>query len=344
MNYPISVAVLGSTGYVGLELVKILNNHPNVKINFLGCENSPELDITSFDVNINNDNLPKLKLNNEIEPANYDFVFLCLPHGASHKYVKKLYNKTKVIDLSADFRLDDASIYNNIYNNEHSCPELINEFIYGLTEINKSMLLNKNFISIPGCYPTSILLPLYPLLKNDLIKSENIIIDSKSGYSGAGKKFNIENIKSEADYNFYNYNTNNHRHICEIQQELDKYSSRSVKFSFNPHILPVFRGMMSTIYCDLKEGIQRNEIISTFEKFCSNSNFLFFYKENQIADFYTIQNTNNCIIKLFNHYDDSKIIIVSLIDNLIKGAAGQAVQCFNIIAGFDETKSLKNLK
>ncbi|MFL2520587.1 MAG: N-acetyl-gamma-glutamyl-phosphate reductase [Alphaproteobacteria bacterium] len=342
MNKLISVAVLGSTGYVGLELVKILIRHPNVKINFLGCENYPDLDISSFDTNIKKNVLPKLNLNNKIEPINHDVVFLCLPHGASHKYVKILHNKTKVIDLSADFRLDDVSIYNNTYNNVHSCPELLNEFVYGLTEINKSELLNKKSISVPGCYPTSILLPLYPLLKNNLIKNHNIIIDSKSGYSGAGKKFNLENIKSKSDYNFYNYNTNKHRHICEIQQELNKYSSESIKFSFNPHILPVFRGMMSTIYCDLNEGIKRDEIVSIFENFCSNSKFLHFFKEDQKADFFAVQNTNNCIIKLFDHYEYSKIIIVSLIDNLIKGAAGQAIQCFNIISGLDETKSLKD--
>ena len=173
-----------------------------------------------------------------------------------------------------------------------------------------------------------------------MIKSSNLIFDSKSGYSGAGKKFDKANIKSVIDYNFFNYNTNQHRHICEIRQELEKKHKKDVLFSFNPHILPNFRGMMSTIYCDLNGGVNQSDVIKCFEQLDSQNYFVEFKNDELRADFFLVQNTNKCVLKIFKHYEDSKIIIISLIDNLLKGAAGQAVQCFNLSKGFDESSGL----
>ena len=331
-----SVAVLGSTGYVGLELVKILHRHPNVKINFLGCENPKNLLVNFFEDIDAYQNLPNLKLNDNFDPLNLDILFLALPHGASHKFVKKFNNKIKIIDLSADFRLDSLDLYKLNYEEDHSCPEFLNAFVYGLPELNKEKIKNMPNISIPGCYPTSILIPLIPLLDKDLLNSENIIVDSKSGYRGAGKKFLLSNIKNSEDFNFYNYNTNEHRHICEIQQELDKHSLKKINFSFNPHILPIYRGMMSTIYCDLNDNITIEDIKNTFANFARNLPFVKFLDNDEKADFFSVQNTNNCLIKIYKHHNDKKIIIVSLIDNLVKGAAGQAVQCFNIMSNLNE--------
>ena len=173
-----------------------------------------------------------------------------------------------------------------------------------------------------------------------MIKDSNLIFDSKSGYSGAGKNFDKSNIENLNEYNFFNYNTNQHRHISEIRQELEKINKGEVLFSFNPHILPNFRGMMSTIYCDLNEGIKENDVIKCFEQLDSQNYFIDFYNDEQRADFFTVQNTNKCVLKIFKHYEDSKIIIISLIDNLLKGAAGQAVQCFNLTRGFEESSGL----
>ncbi len=341
MTKKVSVAILGSTGFVGIELIKILSKHQNINIDFFGTENNPNILINEIDPSINLPNNPKTDLNQNLDISSVDTVFLALPHGVSHKYVKLFYNKVQIIDLSADFRLDDIETYNMNYNEKHSASNLLNEFVYGLAEINKDLLTNKKNIAIPGCYPTSVLIPLIPLLQNNLISSKNIIIDSKSGYSGAGKKFDLKNLKSSADLNFYNYNTNSHRHICEIRQELIKYSKSSdVLFSFNPHILPNFRGMMSTIYCDLLPSTNKNDIIKCLHEIADNNKFIILEQSDQRADFFSIQNTNNCLIKIFDHYDSSKIIIVSLIDNLIKGAAGQAVQCFNISQGFEESTAL----
>jgi len=341
MSKKVSVAILGSTGFVGLELTKILSKHPNVNLVFLGTENNPKVSIKNFDASINDINLPLTDLNQNFNYSTADTVFLALPHGISSNFVKNYFNKIQIIDLSADFRLDNYNIYKKYYNNNHAIPNLLNKFLYGLPEINKIQLKDNQNIAVPGCYPTSILIPLIPLLKNKLINSTNIIIDSKSGYSGAGKNFDFKNIKNSNDYNFYNYNTNNHRHISEIKQELEKNSQSEVLFSFNPHILPNFRGMMSTIYCDLQISINNNDIINCLQNLKKDNYFVDFYMNDERADFFSVQNTNKCIIKLFDHYDSSKIIIVSLIDNLLKGAAGQAVQCFNLSLGIDEWESLK---
>ncbi|MDC0060236.1 N-acetyl-gamma-glutamyl-phosphate reductase [Pelagibacteraceae bacterium] len=340
MSKKISVAILGSTGYVGLELVKILSKHPNVDIVFIGTEKSPNISIQKLDSSISISNIPNTQLNRDFDCSIADTVFLALPHSVSNEYVKLFYNKIQIIDLSADFRLDDYKIYKKNYGTNHSCPNLLKNFIYGLPEFNRAELVNSKNIAVPGCYPTSILIPTLPLFSNNLIKGSNLIFDSKSGHSGAGKNFAKDNIKNSNDYNFFNYNTNQHRHICEIRQELEKKHKKEVLFSFNPHILPNFRGMMSTIYCDLNDGIKESDVIKCFEQLDSENYFINFKGDEQRADFFLVQNTNKCVLKIFKHYDDSKIIVVSLIDNLQKGAAGQAVQCFNLSKGFEESSGL----
>jgi len=341
MSRKVSVAILGSTGYVGLEIVKILEKHPCVEIVFLGTESKPDLPISNIDETIDSTNLPLTKLNKDFNFTNIETVFLALPHGVSNNFVKLYYDKIQIIDLSADFRLDDDHIYKKNYGDNHLCINLLNKFTYGLAEFQRTNLKNNKNIAIPGCYPTSVLIPLIPLIKKKLIKDTNIIIDSKSGYSGAGKNFDISNLKKEDEFNFFNYNTNEHRHICEIKQELEKINKSKVSFSFNPHILPNFRGMMSTIYCDLTDNVKREDIEKCFNELEAANTFIDFFNNKNRADFFTVQKTNKCIIKLFNHYDSSKIVIVSLIDNLQKGAAGQAVQCFNISHGLNESFGLQ---
>ena len=337
----IKVAILGSTGYVGIELVKILSLHPNVDINFLGSENTYNKEISSFDYNLKKFEHTLIKSNQDFNPSISDVVFLALPHGISNKYVKNYINKIKIIDLSADFRLSNIETYKDSYQTEHSCPEYLKEFIYGLSEIYRNQLINASNIAIPGCYPTSILLPLIPLLKNNIVDSKNIIIDSKSGYSGAGKKFDKKNISNDVDFNFYNYNTNNHRHISEIKQELSNFTKDKVTFTFNPHILPNFRGMMSTIYCDLKPGISFENAEKLLKSYSKENIFIDLLNEDSRADFFAVQKKNKCILKLFKGHKKDKIIIISLIDNLVKGAAGQATQCFNLSFNIEESTALK---
>ena len=183
MDNMYNVAVLGSTGYVGMELVKLLTNHKNVNINFLGTENNEGKYLKNIDNTKEYNQLPLLKPNDSFSSEDSDYVFLALPHAVSNKYVKKYFNKINIIDLSADFRLDNFDVYKKNYGNEHECKEYLKNFIYGLAEINRDKILDSKNIAVPGCYPTSILLPLIPLIKNKLIDTKNIIIDSKSGYS-----------------------------------------------------------------------------------------------------------------------------------------------------------------
>ena len=341
MNNLINVAVLGSTGYVGMELVKILSKHENVKINFLGSDKSNKKYLSNIENDEEYKNLPVLKNNNEFDPSTAEYVFLALPHSISNKYVKKYYGKIKIIDLSADFRLDNFDVYKENYGDNHLCFEYASQFIYGLPEFNKKIIFKANNIAVPGCYPTSILLPIIPLMKDNLIKNDDIIIDSKSGYSGAGKNFDLSNIKSEKDFNFYNYNTNSHRHIAEIKQELEKCNSiNNLLFSFNPHILPNFRGMMSTIYCNLTEKINKTKCLEKLRNFSKKNYFIQFIEDDRRLDFFSVHNTNFCKIKIFDHPNKDKIIIVSIIDNLIKGASGQAVQCLNIMENLNEKTAL----
>ena len=340
MNKKIKAAILGCTGYTGLELVNILKNHPNVILSFLGSQNHSGHNINTFDKRLKNVSMPKLNLLDNVNFSEVDVVFFALPHNVSQNIIKDNFEKSIFIDLSADFRLDDPKNYKNNYNTKHQCPSLLNKFVYGLPEINFNAIQSSKNVAVPGCYPTSILLPLIPLLKEDLILSNNIIIDSKSGYSGAGSKFNLQNLIQEKGLNFYNYNTNYHRHICEIYQELKKCTKSEIKFSFNPHILPIFRGMMSTIYCELEKGIKKEDIIKIYMSEYSKNTFIKILNDNEKADFYSVSNTNYCLIKLFDHYDDDRVIIVSLIDNLLKGASGQAVQCMNLIFGMNEHTGL----
>ena len=218
--------------------------------------------------------------------------------------------------------------------------KLIKNSIYAIPEFVKKNIHKYRIIANPGCYPTSIQIPLIPLIKKKLININNLTIDSKSGYSGAGKNLEKKFKHKNLYHSTFAYSTKYHRHISEIDQEFKKYTKKNIKFTFNPHILPNFRGMMSTIYCDLKEGVKKENIEKCFEDLDSNNHFINFIQNDERADFFHVQNTNMCILKMFNHYDSSKIIIVSLIDNLQKGAAGQAVQCFNISQGLEESLGL----
>ncbi|PPR46410.1 MAG: N-acetyl-gamma-glutamyl-phosphate reductase [Alphaproteobacteria bacterium MarineAlpha5_Bin9] len=341
MNNKINAAILGCTGYTGIELIKILSNHPFVNIEYLGSQNNSGKNISNF-YNFSNNlkKLPIIKDLKSLQFENYDIVFLALPHNVSQNIIKDNFNKTKIIDLSADFRLDDKIIYKQNYNVDHKCSEILKDFVYGLSDIYYDKIIDFNNIAVPGCYPTSVLIPLIPLVKNSLITTENIIIDSKSGYSGAGKNYKLDNLIKDNKFNFYNYNTNQHRHICEIKQELKKNTDNEIIISFNPHILPIFRGMMSTIYCDISNGYSKKQIYDFLKDHFNNSPFVKVLTENEPADFFSIINTNNCLIKLFNHNSNQRIIIVSMIDNLIKGASGQAVQNMNIIHKFDLKNAL----
>ena len=341
-NYKLKIAIAGATGYVGLDLVNLLSKHPKIKLVNLCATKNLGKQIHIFDKRLKK-TLPKISRLNQVKWNEIDLLFLSLPNGAAHNIIKKLYYKyshLKFIDLSADFRIKNHLIYKKYYKKKHNAKNLINNSLYSIAELKKKIIMNYRIISNPGCYPTSIQLALYPLIKKKLIKFDNITIDSKSGYSGAGKnykkKFKYKNFGSAT----FAYSPMSHRHIAEMDQEFKKISKK-IKFIFNPHLVPTFRGILSSIYIHKKKGVTINKIVYALKKFYSKDNFIKILKQNTHLGTGNVLNTNNCEISVCNTRYENKLVIFSAIDNLVKGAAGQAVQNMNLMFKFKETLGLK---
>ena len=342
MYNKISIAIIGATGYTGLDLVYILSKHPRVKIKYLCATKNLGKKISFFDKRIKK-KLPEISSIKKVNWMNLDLVFLSLPNGEAQKLVKKIYfrNKNlKFIDLSADFRISDTRIFKKNYNFKHKAKDLIKDSLYPMPELNNQKIDKFRIISNPGCYPTSIQLPLVPLFKRNLLKTNNITIDSKSGYSGAGKnlkkKFYHKNLFSST----FAYDTKNHRHICEIDQQLSKYTKKKINFSFNPYLLPTFRGILSSIYVEARRGKTGNILRNSLIKYYKNSKFVKILKLNSPLGSGNVLNTNNCEISICETRINNKFVIFSAIDNLIKGASGQAVQNMNLLYKFPEHQGL----
>tara|TARA_B100000886_G_scaffold339419_1_gene304864 strand:+ start:3086 stop:4123 length:1038 start_codon:yes stop_codon:yes gene_type:complete len=339
----LKVAVIGATGFTGLDLVFILSKHPKVKLVNLCATKNLGKKISYFD-NRFKKNLPKITSLQSINWKKLDLVFLSLPNGEAQKLIKKRFHSNKrlnFIDLSADFRIKNPKIYKHIYKIDHKAQDLIKYSIYSLSELNKSRIKNFKIISNPGCYATSIQLPLIPLIKKNLIKINDITIDSKSGYSGAGKnlksKFKHKNLFSS----IYAYSTKNHRHTCEIDQEILKHTKKKIKYTFNPHLLPTFRGILSSIYITINNRTTPNQIRKELIKFYKKSYFIKIKKLNTQLGSGDVLNTNNCEISVCETRLDRRLVIFTALDNLIKGASGQAIQNMNLLYNYPETTGLK---
>jgi len=343
INNKINIAIIGATGYTGLDLINILSKHPRVVIKQLCATKNLGKKISFFDKRIKK-KLPKISSIKKVNWMNLDLVFLSLPNGEAQKLVKKIYfiNKNlRFIDLSADFRISNPKVFEKNYNFKHKAKNFIKDSYYSIPELNNQKIYKFRIISNPGCYPTSIQLPLVPLIKKNLIKTENITIDSKSGYSGAGKnlekKFNHKNLYSST----FAYNTKNHRHICEIDQQLLKLTKKKIHFSFNPHLLPTFRGILTSIYVKTNKDKTGNILRKSLIKYYKNSKFVKILKLNASIGSGNVLNTNNCEISICETRIKNKFVIFSAIDNLIKGASGQAVQNMNLLFKFPEYQGLK---
>ncbi len=335
----LNVCIFGVSGYTGSKLLEYLCKHKNVKILGVFGKKSKGIGLEKLFPNI--DNLPKIKISDyrEFKFDNVDLIFSCLPHGEfQNSVINNLDPKIAIIDLSGDFRLKSAKDYEKFYKIKHKSPNFLKKFTYGLSEINKKEIVNSKFISNPGCYPTSILLPLIPLLKNNMIDKSHIVIDSKSGISGAGKKPKNKELLSEIKENFFSYNIFSHRHFPEILQEIKVFST-SVSFSFIPHLLPIFSGIHSTLYIE-KKKYSSNDISKVLKDYYKDSYFISLYDNEKIPKVNDVKNTNKIALKVFEDYSGKRIIILSCIDNLVKGAAGQAIQNMNLMNGFDERESL----
>ncbi len=340
----LQIAIIGASGYTGAELIRILLNHKEVEIAALVANSNAGQKIEQLYPHLEPFGLPELKKIDEIDFSKIDVAFGCLPHTTSQETFKKLLadkknSNLKVIDLSADFRLENPSDYQKWYGNEHIAQNLQPEAVYGLSEINRDKIKKSNLVACPGCYPTSALLPLIPLLENKLIKSEDIIIDAKSGATGAGRSLKQGTLFCEINESVKAYSVGSHRHIGEIEQEVSKAAGNKIELEFTPHLLPINRGIISTIYVKLSEGMSASNLQDCLETKYEDEPFV-----NVIEGDPNIKNvvgTNFCTMSVKESHTQGKAIIVSVIDNLCKGASGQAVQNMNIIFGFDEKEGLE---
>ena len=337
----VNALIAGSTGYIGLQLVKLLLKHKNVNIKFLCGNTSSGKKLSFYDKELKNKKLPKIIKFNKKLLNKVDVIFTALPNGEAQIISNHLLKKNILIDLSADFRLLKAKDYLRWYKSNHNAKKNINKSIYAIPEIQKDKIRNYKIISCPGCYPTSILLPIIPLIKKNLIDTKNIIIDSKSGYSGGGRSIHKKYAKKNLYKSLSAYGVGFHRHNSEIQQELNKISNKKINFTFTPHLSPMFRGILSTIYIDLKKKVSSRKILKTLENFYKKEKYVNIKKLNYLVSTNDVINTNFCNISVCKTKYNNKLIILSAIDNLIKGGAGQAVQNLNIFYDFKKTNGLQ---
>lgn len=334
-------AVIGATGYAGQQLVWFLNNHKYVEIKFLASHTYADEEFSKIYNNytgiINNKCINMREVEERLEEI--DVLFIALPHGKSFDIVKKALEKgVKVIDLGADFRLEDVECYEEWYKLEHKCPELLEEAIYGLVEIYRNEIKNKKLIANPGCYTTASILALYPLLKSKLIDTDSIIIDAKSGVSGAGRGLNTASLYAECNESIKAYGVAGHRHTPEIEQELSKAAGEKLLLNFTPHLVPMNRGILATCYGKLKNNISQEEVYKIYEEFYKNDYFIRIV--DTLPETRNVRGSNFCDIGIRVDKRTNRIIVVSAIDNLIKGAAGQAVQNMNLIFGLEEGEGI----
>ena len=339
------IAICGGSGYTGGELLRILLGHPEVEIVAVTSERSAGKAVDQYFPHFKGlTDLKFVPLEKENLVKKADLFFLALPHGASQQAVDYFVKAGKrVIDLSADYRLKDPEVYTRWYAVEHTCRATLRKAVYGLPEIHRRRIKKAQLVANPGCYPTSAILGLYPALKAGIVSTEGIVIDSKSGTSGAGRKADVAYSFCEVNESFRAYAVSTHRHTPEIEQELSLISKADVKVNFTPHLLPVNRGILTTIYAPLKNGeISDKEVVSLYKKAYKREPFVRIYEEG-LPDIRNVRGTNFCDIGIKVNSRTGTLIVVVAIDNLIKGASGQAVQNMNIMLGLDEQTALSTV-
>ena len=338
----INVGVLGATGYAGIETVRLLSKHPEVKITRLVSH--------SFEGQKISDIYPNFKGVLDIEctgldiddiAANCDLVFTALPHGVSKEVIPSLFKKgLKIVDLSGDFRYTDVKVYEKWYGEPHPAPDVLAQSVYGLCEMYRDKIQKTNLVGNPGCYTTCSILALYPLLKAGVLKTDNIIIDAKSGVTGAGRTEKLDYSFSECTENMLAYKIATHRHTSEIEQELSIAAGEEVLVSFTPHLMPLKRGIYATCYANLAKDVTGEEIEKIYKDFYKDEFFIRIMPAGKIPESNWTAGSNFANIGFQIDKRLNRIVVCSTIDNLIKGAAGQAIQNMNIMMGFDEKAGL----
>lgn len=337
----IKAAVLGATGYAGIELVRLLSAHPETEIKVLGSKSYSGKKISEVYPNFNHVLDTECSEVDLDKVAECDVAFCALPHGASKDVIPGIIERgVKVIDLSGDFRYDDIKVYEKWYNQEHQAPELLKESVYGLCELYRDKIKDARLVGNPGCYTTCSIMGTYPILKSGMGLSENIIIDAKSGVTGAGRGLGLGYHFCECTENMKAYKVAAHRHTSEIEQELSKACGEDVIVSFTPHLIPVKRGILSTIYVNLKENYPADEILEAYREFYKGEFFVRIMEKGVLPETKNVAGSNFIDIGIVKDPRQKRAVIVSALDNIVKGAAGQAVQNMNIMFGLDEKTGL----
>lgn len=336
----IKVGIVGATGYTGSELVRILSRHPEASIQIITSESRQGQKFSDIHPQYYDVTDLKLKSVEELDKHKLDVVFLALPHKVSMKFIaEKGIKKYKIIDLSGDFRLQKKEVYEKWYKTEHVAPKFISKAAYGLPELFRSDIRNATLVANPGCYPTSTILALAPLVLNKMIKTKDIIIDSKSGITGAGAKAKDATHFPEVFGNFSAYSLHNHRHTPEIENALKRYTGKNIEVLFTPHLIPVDRGILTTTYTTPNKPITDEDIQNVFDTFYRKEHFV--RLTDSPSSIKNVRGSNYVDIHVSYDERTNKIITVSAIDNLVKGAAGQAIQNMNIMFNLIERSGLK---
>ena len=340
----IKVGIVGGTGYTGVELLRLLAAHPDVELTAITSRKEDGLPVADMFPSLRGRVNLAFSAPDKADLTKCDVVFFATPHGVAMAQAPALLAAgVKVIDLAADFRLKDRAAFEKWYKMEHTAPELIEEAVYGLPELNRENIKNARLIANPGCYPTTMQLGFVPLLKAGIIDAGNLIADSKSGVSGAGRKAEIGTLFSEASDNFKAYGVAGHRHTPETSAQLQRFTDQKVGLIFTPHLVPMIRGMHSTLYARLTKDIDDAALQALFEAEYKNSAFVDVMPFGSHPETRSTRGSN--MLRLAVHRPDggNTVVILVVQDNLVKGASGQAVQCMNLMFGLDETKGLQQI-
>jgi len=340
----IKVGIVGGTGYTGVELLRILAAHPEVQLTAITSRKEDGLPVADMYPSLRGRVSLTFSAPDKINLSECDVVFFATPHGVAMAQARELVSAgVKVIDLAADFRLKDSAKFEQWYGMPHSCPDLLSEAVYGLPELNRDAIKLARIIGNPGCYPTTMQLGFYPLLKAGIIDAGNLIADCKSGASGAGRKAEISLLHSEVSDNFKAYSVSGHRHNPETLEQLQKMSSTQVGLIFTPHLVPMIRGMHSTLYAKLNTQIDNAALQALFESAYQHEAFVDVMPFGSHPETRSTRGSNTLRIALHRPDNGATLVILVVQDNLMKGASGQAVQCMNLMFGLPETCGLTQL-
>lgn len=336
------VGIIGATGYTGVELLRLLLRHPEVEIAALTSQKYAGLPIGQvFPSLFNHLEIPCETLSVEEISKKTDFVFTALPHKTAMETVPLFYRLGKrVVDLSADFRLKDAAIYERWYQ-KHTSPELLSDSVYGLPELHREKIRTAKIVGNPGCYPTGALIGLVPLMKKKVIHTDGIVVDSKSGVSGAGRDVILESLFCEVNEGVKAYKIFAHRHTPEIEQELCDIAKREVRITFVPHLIPMDRGILTTLYVQLTQKMVTEDLLNLFKESYEGEPFVRVYPKGKLPNTKDVRGSNFCDIGAVVSESGDRAVIVTAIDNLVKGASGEAIQNMNIMLGYPETMGLE---